>query len=288
MTVQAPADWYRDPVGRHDFRYWDGAQWTDHVSSRGLQGLDPVVAASQTPGVSPTQSVAPTVVPVSKRIQRQVRKSGIAADTPAGGGSIFTEPVLVVNQKAKLFEVKTEFAVYDQTGRQIAAVREVGRNLMTKAVGVSSDQNRSYRFQVVDLHGQVLLTMTRPTTILKSKMIIRHPNGTMIGQITQKTLGLLGRVRFNLESDGRVLGSLTAENWDAWDFSIEDANGTEVGRITKTWAGLAREWFTKGDHYVVRIDPSLDHPLRTLVVATALAVDTTLKQDNSSSSRRNW
>jgi len=28
-----PADWYPDPRGEARLRYWDGANWTDHISS---------------------------------------------------------------------------------------------------------------------------------------------------------------------------------------------------------------------------------------------------------------
>src|SRR5262249_44306235 len=27
--------WARDPTGRHDYRYWDGTQWTGHVINGG-------------------------------------------------------------------------------------------------------------------------------------------------------------------------------------------------------------------------------------------------------------
>jgi Protein of unknown function (DUF2510) len=36
-----PAGWFADPGGRHEFRYWDGQQWTQHVSDRGTQAVDP-------------------------------------------------------------------------------------------------------------------------------------------------------------------------------------------------------------------------------------------------------
>ena len=39
--VSTPAGWHRDPHGRHEMRYWDGARWTDHVSDSGATGLDP-------------------------------------------------------------------------------------------------------------------------------------------------------------------------------------------------------------------------------------------------------
>ncbi len=37
-----PAGWKADPVGRHQFRYWDGYKWTDNVADGGTQSTDPV------------------------------------------------------------------------------------------------------------------------------------------------------------------------------------------------------------------------------------------------------
>jgi putative membrane protein len=35
-----PAGWYADPSGRHEHRYWDQAQWTDHVGNGGATAVD--------------------------------------------------------------------------------------------------------------------------------------------------------------------------------------------------------------------------------------------------------
>ncbi len=43
----APADWYPDPTGRHQYRYWDGATWTEHVADGGESGLDPLATADE-------------------------------------------------------------------------------------------------------------------------------------------------------------------------------------------------------------------------------------------------
>lgn len=40
----APAGWYADPSTRFELRYWDGSQWTEHVSRAGQQYTDPPVA----------------------------------------------------------------------------------------------------------------------------------------------------------------------------------------------------------------------------------------------------
>lgn len=223
-------------------------------------------------------SPVPTVNRASKKVQREVRRAGVAAGAQVGGGTLFTEPVLVVYQKAKLIEVNAEYAVYDQHGQQIGAVREVGQSIMKQAMAVRPDRNRTHRLQVVDLNGRVLITLTRPAMIVRSKVIVRDANGAEIGQIVQKNFTIFGKIRFVLESGGQTLGSINGEGWDVWDFNIQDATGNEIARITKTWAGLAKEMFTQGDNYVVQIHRLLDEPLRSLVFAATLAVDTAFRQ----------
>jgi Protein of unknown function (DUF2510)/Phospholipase_D-nuclease N-terminal len=39
-----PAGWKADPTGRHQFRYWDGFQWTENVADAGEQTRDPVAS----------------------------------------------------------------------------------------------------------------------------------------------------------------------------------------------------------------------------------------------------
>lgn len=39
--AMAPANWYKDPSGRFELRYWNGSQWTEHVAKGGVQSIDP-------------------------------------------------------------------------------------------------------------------------------------------------------------------------------------------------------------------------------------------------------
>jgi hypothetical protein len=41
--IDPPQNWYPDPTSRHELRYWDGSRWTEHVSSAGVGGTDPVL-----------------------------------------------------------------------------------------------------------------------------------------------------------------------------------------------------------------------------------------------------
>lgn len=47
--MTAPA-WHPDPTGRHELRYWDGSQWTEHVSDRGVQSVSPLAPPQESGG----------------------------------------------------------------------------------------------------------------------------------------------------------------------------------------------------------------------------------------------
>ena len=328
------AGWHPDPSGRHELRFWDG-RWTEHVASGGRQLTDPLPGPppSANGGAAPptaSEDLPAQPVRTSRKVERQVRRAG-ADRGQTGGGTLLTEDVLVVNQKAKLIGSTLAYEVYDQRGQQLGAFQEVRRDLTTvmgDRMRGRSDSDRTYRFQVVDARGAVLLAMTRPEQwfTFKSSMAIEGPDGATIGQIAQETHGLRaagaatlqagaglaaftglgavaglvaaaavegvtdrvgltsketaknGHVRFGLEAGGRRLGSIHAMGFDAWDFRVLDVDGAEVATITKTWAGWTKERFTKADNYVVQMEPSVEQPLRSLVVAAALAIDVALKQ----------
>ncbi|HWI03745.1 MAG TPA: phospholipid scramblase-related protein, partial [Acidimicrobiales bacterium] len=261
--------WYPDPFGRHELRYYDAQNWTDHVASQGHQAIDPPSTGGR----------VPTVRRSTDKVLRDVAWGGGPSGRP-GGGSVFTEPILVVNQKAKLIEVNNEYAIFNQAGTQIGAVRQVGQSTLKKMVRLVSswDQFMTHKLEVVDMAGTPLLSLTRPAKVMRSKIVVDDGAGRPVGQIVQENV--FGKINFGLhDAGGRRVGAIKGQNWLAWNFSIDDA-GVEVGRITTTWEGLVKTEFTTADNFVVRIHRELDEPLRSLVVASALGVDTALKQDS--------
>ncbi|MCA0144673.1 phospholipid scramblase-related protein [Blastococcus sp. LR1] len=244
MTRPPPPGWYPDPAGGPAPRWWDGQSWTEHLQ----------------------QQTAPP--PVQQAPVQQL---------PAGP-SLYDQPVLLVSQKTKLIELTNEYAVYDGQGQQIGAVVQVGQSAMKKAVRLLSslDQFLTHHLEVRDATGPVLV-LTRPAKVMKSRIIVQRPDGTALGEIVQANV--FGRIRFDLVAGNQVIGSIQAENWWAWDFAVLDAAGTEVARITKKWEGLARTMFTTADRYVVLVHYRLPEPLASMVIASALTVDTALKQD---------
>lgn len=272
--ASTPANWYPDPLGRYELRYWDGEQWTSHVSRAGQQHDDPL------DGSQPVQ-----VNTSADKIREQVsdtswRGAGIDASTVAGGGTLFSEPVLVVNQKAKLIEVTNQYAVFDRNGTQIGSVSEVGQSAAKKVLRVVSslDQFMTHRLEVRGADGELIMSLTRPRKVFKSTVIVTDPAGNEIGRIVQENM--IGKIHFALQAGGQTLGAIKAENWRAWNFRIEDHAANEIARITKTFEGFAKTLFTTADNYVVQLHARIPQPLLSLVVASALCVDTALKQDS--------
>ncbi|MCX3064315.1 phospholipid scramblase-related protein [Streptomyces beihaiensis] len=280
MTTQSntPAGWYPDPQGTpRTLRWWDGSQWTDHTHADPSQAP----AAGQVPGQAqqPQQSQQPQEADPAK-VRHQVQRQAGVAPTAQGGGSLFTEPVLVVNQKAKLIELTNEYSVMDQNGRQLGSVTEIGQSGLKKALRfVSSvDQFMTHKLEIRDAYGRPQLVLTRPAKLIKSRVVVERPDGSPVGEIVQQNA--IGKINFAMNADGRQIGAIKAENWRAWNFAIVDHADQEVARITKTWEGLAKTMFTTADNYVLQIHFQLPEPLLSLVVATALTVDTALKQDS--------
>ena len=273
-------------MGRHQLRYWDGNAWTDHVSNNGITGHDPVNGQSGPRGLDRIDSaliVGNEGDPA--KIAQQVggtghRGAGIVNTAFQGGGSIFTEPILVVNQKAKLIELNNQYGVFDAEGRQLAAVNQIGQSAAKKALRLltSLDQFMTHKLLISDYNGTPLMQLTRPAKVMKSTVIVSDPAANEIGRIVQDNM--FGKIHFSLQAGGHTLGAIRAENWRAWDFRIEDHNGTEVARIKKTFEGIAKTLFTTADNYVVQFHTQLPQPLLSLVVASALSVDTALKQDS--------
>ncbi|WP_370288203.1 phospholipid scramblase-related protein [Nocardioides sp.] len=308
--------WHPDPLRRYQSRYWDGHRWTQHVANDGKQFVDPPDGSAAPPGGVTSSAVRPhplppTAAPVNPKIQRQLRQAGVR-HPGQGGGTLFTEPVLVINQRAKILGSTREYAVHDAEGRQLGAVRELARDrdtrLADRARGLN-ERRRAYEFVVTDLAGALLLQMERPEAGRwgATPLIVRGYDGVVLGQIVRESkmrsaLGvatageesavaklkdasrrlesafkdLLGGARFRLEMEGRVVGSIRSDSTE-WNFVVRDADGDAMAAITKTWAGWMKARIAKADHYVVDMAPLREEALRPLVIAAAIIVDFELK-----------
>ena len=296
-----PAAWHPDPSKRHQSRYWDGQQWTERVADNGQEAVDTDgqtmanTGISASPGFIDGEAFSYTT---PEQVQAQVAKamtrkpgdsiledmrvpepSATDVPPPEYGKSIFTEKILVVNQKAKILELSAEYGVFDQDGNQIGAVREVGQSTGKKVARALTpfDSSMTHTLDVVDMSGNLQLRITKPMAIIKPKVIVQSANGETVGTFAMKFR--IGKLQVNMFSGDQQVGTVHAENFRAWNFKINDASGEQIGSITKTWEGLGKAMFTNADNYVVQIHKDLANPLLSLVLATSLAIDLMIKQN---------
>jgi hypothetical protein len=78
--MTATGEWRADPFGRHEYRYWDGSAWTEHVSDRGMVTSDPTGQGHRAPPPPPVPGrpygAVATAAPVP--IDATARNNGLA------------------------------------------------------------------------------------------------------------------------------------------------------------------------------------------------------------------
>lgn len=123
-----------------------------------------------------------------------------------------------------------------------------------------------------------LFTIHRGVALFSTRVTVNDAQGEMLGYFKSKVFSLGGGFYlFNPlnEQVGEVKG-----DWKGWNFKLLSSSGAELGTVAKKWAGLAKEFFTSADNYVISLGPEVgdDQGLATLLLAAGLAIDTVFKE----------
>jgi uncharacterized protein YxjI len=198
-----------------------------------------------------------------------------------GGGpeALLSADLLLVEQDFKWVDITTSYGVRDRNGTEIGSVAETGQNAARKALRFVSTMDRylSRRFEIRDPAGVPFLVLRRGTKVIKARVNVERPDGTPVGEIVQDSV--IGHVSFDLMANGQTLGQIKAEGWYAFTFTITDHTGAEVARIGRGVLGLVLDIIGGSDFYHLQVLRPLPEPLRTLVLAAALTVNTMLRPD---------
>jgi uncharacterized protein YxjI len=213
-------------------------------------------------------------------VVRQTADSGLGGPAFEEDGTLLGASMLVVNQRPKVLEAKTDYEVFASNGAPIGAIRQIGQSRAKLAARVLTglDQYFTHHFDILDVEGRPVLRATRPRKVFRTKLHVFTGEDHYLGTIRQQNV--FWKIRFDIAAAGGAsVAQLRAENLRAWDFTIYDMLDRPVATVVKSWEGWARTAFTRADHYVVRVHVRLPDPLRQLVLAAALATDLALKQD---------
>lgn len=191
--------------------------------------------------------------------------------------SLLQTSTLVVEQRRKLFEMRNQYRIFDDSGTQIGSVEQTQQSFLALLTrfGTDLDVALPTTLAVLDASGAPVMTIRKPWFSLV--LSVTRADGTPVGSIYKRLR--MGKARFNLlDASGAEIGDVRAENWRAKDFAVYDMSSNEVARVAKKWRGIATEVFTDADTYVVNLTPAAVEPLRTLALAASLAIDVVMKQ----------
>ena len=186
----------------------------------------------------------------------------------------------LIKERVGFLKLADTFDIYDPVaGSKIGTAREVispllklvrlfiSKRLLPTTVEVREEQ-----------HDQPVLSIQRGFTLLRVQVTVRDRVGKVLGHFKSKLFSLGGGFHV---IDG--LDNAVAEikgDWKRWNFRFLANDGTELGKVTKKWAGLGQELFTSADNYVIALDErrALAPDLAALLLAAGLAIDTVYKE----------
>jgi hypothetical protein len=141
----------------------------------------------------------------------------------------------------------------------------VNKSLMPTRVNVYEQQNLPPVFSI-------------QVSALRLRINVLGSDGHKLGSFKTKFFSLGGGFWVRDAQDQQV--AQVKGDWKGWNFQLLDAQGNELGVITKKWAGIGRELFTSADNYMISLsDVAAANPGNAvLLLAAGLAIDVVLKE----------
>ncbi len=123
--------------------------------------------------------------------------------------------------------------------------------------------------------GRRLFSIRRGVALFRPKVEVGDATGTPLGYFQTKLFSLGGA--FRVFTAGGTEIAVVKGDWKGWNFRFLSGD-TELGLVTKQWAGLGKELFTTADNYMISINGTPNVEINTLLLAAGLAIDTVLKE----------
>lgn len=182
-----------------------------------------------------------------------------------------------IDEKVNFLKFENTYKVFNERGENIGSINQklsggdkVLRLLLNKAM-------LPFRLEIKDAQGMLIASISRGWTFWMSKIVIASGDEKTIGTVEQKFK--LFRPTFKiLNHNGMQVAEITGD-WKAWNFVIKSDTGTQIGTISKKWAGAMKEIFTSADKYFVSLDPNYSNMMnKILVLSAATTIDMVLKE----------
>jgi uncharacterized protein YxjI len=178
----------------------------------------------------------------------------------------------VVKERAKLLSSRNSYEILDESGKVVGTAEQKTSGL-AKALGmVLGDPPTQIDFR--EKPDDSLVFTVRRRGYLMKKVEVADAQEVVIGTYKAKRFSLSGGFHV-YDKDGKHVAEIRGQLLKS-DYTFFQPDGTtEMGKVSKKWAGAMKELFTSADTYGVQIAPAFaDQPtVKMLILGAAVAID---------------
>ena len=193
---------------------------------------------------------------------------------------MFTRKTFLVKERVGFLKLVDTYDIYDPaTGAQIGIARENVHPLLKVLRLLVNKRLLPTKVEVRETEGgPVVLSIHRGFTLFRSKVSVQDRVGKELGRFKSKVFSIGGGFQVHDTTDTPV--AEIRGDWKGWNFRFLSKDGTEIGKVTKKWAGLGKELFTSADNYIIALDEARAMPpeMNALLLAAGLAIDVVYKE----------
>lgn len=185
------------------------------------------------------------------------------------------QTTFVVKQKAKLFSSRNSYEILDEAGT-VTGTAEQATSAMAKIVSmvpvIGGEPATKIEFR--EKPDDALVFTVRRRGLMLKKVEVVNAEGAVIGLYKAKKFSLAGGFHV-YDGKGKHVAEIRGKMLKS-DYTFFQPDGkTQMGKVSKKWAGAMKELFTSADTYAVQIEPAFadDPTVKMLILGAAVAID---------------
>lgn len=193
--------------------------------------------------------------------------------------AIHKEKTVLVKEKVRMFKFGNVFEFFNLQNHKIGEAREEEISGFKKFVKLTKYKSMlPFTIGLYDAQGNKVVTLRKPFRWWMAEVFVHDKDDNVIGRYKQKFKFL--KPTFYLYENEQEFAKIEG-NFTAWNFNITSPEGHDYGQIDKKFAGIAKEFLTTADNYVVRLDhDSLNENQQKILSSVSCVIDLIFKEYN--------